>query len=454
MKHKIFTLLFSLWASCNAFAYNVFFMPQQENQAYKYAVWYWADAQNGQWSDWMTIVPEHEEWLSCAISDNCMNVIFVAFEQTVQTPNWDYKKQQTGDLRYDGSNAYYREGLGWKSSFDDVTENSIAWSIEDSVLTITGNGSMLDYQYTFDIPWYPNRASVNSIVIGEGITSIGSASFFDFYLVKTISIASTVSSIGKSAFQYCSSIESIIIPEGLTYIGTSAFAYCSNLVTINIPSNVLSIGSMAFYKCFQLSPVTIPDGVTTIGADAFYRVQNINYQGTATGAPWGAISLNGEVVNPPLDYSACEMEIVGSAVANQEGAMPDTVWNWGNVYPLGTPVYDAYVYTWGAMSVLLTAGENAAYKIRTKDAMPSGAIPFAFDNGDNIYVEESGYYNIFYILDALREFGYCYWQKVTISEIDQVVQKPMNDQSKILYNGQILILRGDKTYTLTGQEVK
>ena len=454
MKNKIFTLLLSFWASCNAFAYNVFFLPQQENQAYKYAVWYWADAQNGQWSDWMTIVPEQNGWLSCCIPDNCLNVIFVAFEQNVQTPIWNSNKMQTGDLRYDGSNAYYREGIGWKSSFDDVSENNIAWSIEDSVLTISGNGPMLDYQYTADIPWFTSRDSVHSIVIGEGITSIGSGAFFDFYLVKTLSIASTVTSIGKSAFQSCSRLESVILPEGLAYIGTSAFAYCGNLTTINIPSSVITIGSQAFYRCYHLASVTIPDGVTAIGEEAFYRVLNVNYQGTDPKAPWGAIRLNGEVVNSILDYSACEMEIVGYAVANQEGATPDTVWNWGNRFPMGTPVVEDNTYLWGAMGVLLTAGENMSFKIRTKDYQPSGAIPFAFDNGNDLVVMETGYYNIFFILDALEEYSYSYYQKVTISAMDQVLPEPKNAPSKILRNGQIFILRGSHTYTLTGQVVK
>jgi hypothetical protein len=37
--------------------------------------------------------------------------------------------------------------------------------------------------------------------------------------------------------------------------------------------------------------------------------------------------------------------------------------------------------------------------------------------------------------------------------IDQITNAP-SEAAKILRNGQIFILRGDRTYTLTGQEVK
>ena len=37
----------------------------------------------------------------------------------------------------------------------------------------------------------------------------------------------------------------------------------------------------------------IPNSVTSIGEDAFYLVTTIYYTGTATGSPWGALSVNG-----------------------------------------------------------------------------------------------------------------------------------------------------------------
>ena len=77
-----------------------------------------------------------------------------------------------------------------------------------------------------------------------------------------------VTSIGDSAFMYCASLPSITIPEGVTSIGDSAF-YWSGLTSITIPESVTSIGDGAFY-CSGLTSITIPEGVTSIGDGVFY----------------------------------------------------------------------------------------------------------------------------------------------------------------------------------------
>ena len=57
---------------------------------------------------------------------------------------------------------------------------------------------------------------------------------------------------------------------------------------------VTSIGIGAFDGC-KLTSITIPNSVTSIGGGAFYGVLNIAYNGSISGAPWGARSVNGYV---------------------------------------------------------------------------------------------------------------------------------------------------------------
>jgi len=81
----------------------------------------------------------------------------------------------------------------------------------------------------------------------------------------------------------------------LTTIGANAFRGCYTLTSITIPSTVTTIGGVAFGGCTGLMSIEVPSSVTTIGTDAFSSIINVVYTGTATGAPWSAMCVNGTV---------------------------------------------------------------------------------------------------------------------------------------------------------------
>ena len=134
---------------------------------------------------------------------------------------------------------------------------------------------------------------LTTVTIPDGVTSIGEYAFYNCSGLTTVTIPDGVTSIGSYAFSNCSGLTSVTIPDGVTSIGNAAFDGCSGLTSVTIPDDVTSIGSGAFYGCSGLTSVTIPDGVTSIGSGAFYKVRHIEYHGSATGSPWGAISMNG-----------------------------------------------------------------------------------------------------------------------------------------------------------------
>ena len=103
-----------------------------------------------------------------------------------------------------------------------------------------------------------------SFIIPEGVTSIGSYAFSLCDNFTSITIPDSVTSIGEAAFYGCTGLTNITIPESVTSIGDCAFSYCDNLTSIDIPEGVTSIGDYAFYSCENLTihceATTQPEG--------------------------------------------------------------------------------------------------------------------------------------------------------------------------------------------------
>ncbi|MBQ8836837.1 MAG: leucine-rich repeat protein [Clostridia bacterium] len=154
----------------------------------------------------------------------------------------------------------------------------------DRLFAIESNGTLSGYYGEHD-----------TVVIPEGVTSIGDRAFSGCSTLASIVIPEGVTSIGRCAFSDCNKLTSIVIPEGVTSIGDFAFSDCSSLANIVIPESVTSIGNRAFSRCEKLAEengfvivrdtlynyygkelhVAIPIGVASIGDFAFNDCRSI-----------------------------------------------------------------------------------------------------------------------------------------------------------------------------------
>ncbi len=130
-----------------------------------------------------------------------------------------------------------------------------AWNLDESTgtLTISGHGEMPGG--TFSSPWASKRLLIKSVVIENGITSIGRYAFYNFTGLTSVTIPSTVARIDNSAFKYCNSLANITIPDSVTSIGAYAFSCCDSLTSITIPNSVEWISNTAFEYCDLLKIV-------------------------------------------------------------------------------------------------------------------------------------------------------------------------------------------------------
>ena len=185
--------------------------------------------------------------------------------------------------------------------FYTLEGDNLTWDLTDSTLTISGTGAMTDYSiYSLSnrAPWYSSSSSITSVVINDGVTSIGNGAFYYCTSLTSVTIGNSVTSIGDYAFSGCSGLTSVTIPNSVTSMGSSAFSYCDSLASVTLHSNaivsktytsssnirsifgsqvteyiigdsVTSIGSSAFEGCSSLASVTIGNSVTSIGSSAF-----------------------------------------------------------------------------------------------------------------------------------------------------------------------------------------
>ncbi len=158
--------------------------------------------------------------------------------------------------------------------------DNLTWTLSGGTLTISGTGAMTSYTHDSysdqsNTPWSSYRESITSVIISDGVTSIGNCAFYYCRSLTSVTIPNSVTSIGNEAFWYCSSLTSVTIPNSVTSIGYSAFENCSSLTSINIPNSVTSIRDYAFRRCSSLTSITIPNSVTSIGFSAFSGCSNL-----------------------------------------------------------------------------------------------------------------------------------------------------------------------------------
>ena len=194
---------------------------------------------------------------------------------------------------------------------DNVCGANLTWEINNGVLHIIGTGEMSNYKDR-QTPWEAQKENINSIVIDDGVTSVGDWAFGRMNGVTSLKLPDSITSIGTQAFfrtldldeftlppnlkkmgtnvfnysrikkltiidttslgvtQFAqSSISELIVPESVKKINGAWFSSCSNLKTIMFSEGLTKIDGTAFQGCTALETVYLPNSVESIGKNAF-----------------------------------------------------------------------------------------------------------------------------------------------------------------------------------------
>ena len=256
-------------------------------------------------------IPASVEKFGNSVFRECSNLSSVVIRRSTSMINYGVTVfgDMTGRMIFvpSGSESIYKEG--WLHYYDAViigyngtcgatgNESNVIWALEgespNCTLYIGGTGAMKDYLYDqlSEREWHGSVGSIKSIVIGEGVTSIGNYSFRECTNLTSATIPNSVTSIGNAAFYECSGLTSVTIPNSVTSIGKWVFVDCTNLTSVAIGNSVTTIGESAFDGCSGLTSVTIPASVTTIGEMAFSSSTHLTSV-TFYGSPTCSLGVN------------------------------------------------------------------------------------------------------------------------------------------------------------------
>ncbi len=149
--------------------------------------------------------------------------------------------------------------------------DSAYWSLDsEGTFTISGSGSMYSWEYSyysagsqgisvgwregFESPWFDIRENIKTLIVEEGITSLGCMAFADCDNLTEVSLPDSLVNCGRNTFLHCGSLTEIDLPDSLEIIN-SCFEYCTKLTHIEIPETVTHIADRTFAMCSSLQTV-------------------------------------------------------------------------------------------------------------------------------------------------------------------------------------------------------
>lgn len=200
---------------------------------------------------------------------------------------------------YYTDDALYQGELAQGVCGPEGNEDAITWKIgKDNTLTISGTGSMVDYDYYYStMPWLVGQMFIKKIVVGEGITHISSYAFKGADKVEELVLPSTLQTIGESAFYQLYSLKALALPDALTSVGNHAFDECKSLQSVTFGSKLEEIGYSAFEDC-DIQSLQFPESLRKILDDAFSYNYNLTYFNIPAGVTFvGGGALSGENVH-------------------------------------------------------------------------------------------------------------------------------------------------------------
>ncbi len=137
------------------------------------------------------------------------------------------------DQNYGNDNSYVR--ISEELPTEGVCGENVRWSMdpERGVLTIQGSGAMEDFTQEGEAPWSGYGADIRTVIVEEGVTSVGTLAFAGSSGLETVTLCASVSQVGAQAFAGCDRLTTVEFEHGTgdpIHIAQTAFSSDSEKV--------------------------------------------------------------------------------------------------------------------------------------------------------------------------------------------------------------------------------
>ena len=265
-----------------------------------------------------------------------------------------------------------------------------------------------------------NGEWITDLVIPEDVEVIRAYAFSGVPSLRSVIIPDNVESIEEHAFSGCDILDSVSIGSGINHLAEKAFTGCVKTVYINaaVPFVYPAMtGTMDHIFDTNVKKYVLGNNVTFLGQSAFKNCTGME-----------------EIVLPPTLTAIAE----------------DVFWNCSSLTSIDIP------------ASVDTIGEYAFYNCQKLTSVINRALT------PQIITTE-----VFYGVDVTEITLYVPKQSIALYQkaevwkdfnqilplqdtegMEEIIQHPTANSQKLIKNGQLFILRGDKVYTLHGQEVR
>ena len=299
--------------------------------------------------------------------------------------------------------------------------------------------------------------------------------------LTSVTLPESIKRLGWSSFENCTGLTSIVLPNSVEYIGPEAFAGCTGLKSITFGTGLQEVNHQAFRDCAAVEIITckattppnliyLADWPEEEGGEIIFIpvFENVDFSQIPVYVPAASVPLYYRA-EQWKDFKFIKAYDASTIVIDDEEATATAA---ESSVDIAWPAVDnaiAYIIeirhneelicsmTFNAEGIILSATYAAPARNRADKKAPAAVQT---TNGWKYTVDglDTDVEYTYTVTAKNSEDGVIYTKTGSFTTqasegIESVQQSTVSGQ-KLLRNGQILILRGDKIYTMTGQEVK